>query len=137
MKTEIFSLQNKSEFFENAHVMHDCNFTATFENKMLILTYENLDRYRYSDEKPWFGDYKKLTVKYYNTDVIYLTLKFGKKEKDYYETVEPLNGLELTMYKYSIDSNNCMILDFYVMLKKKLWGGIIEIYPQEIEYIWE
>ena len=66
-----------------------------------------------------------------------LRLKYGKKEKDFYDTVEPLDGKELIMFSYSVDCFNQMTLNFRVMIKKKLWGGKIEIAPDKIEYIWE
>jgi len=28
-------------------------------------------------------------------------------------------------------------LDFLVEIKKKLWGGILEMAPEEVEYIWD
>ena len=60
-----------------------------------------------------------------------------KIEKDYYDTVEPLNDKELIMFGYSADCFGQMTLDFRVPIKKKLWGGKIEIAPEKIEYIWE
>lgn len=41
------------------------------------------------------------------------------------------------MYKYAVDSFDQITLDFQVMIKRKLWGGTIEIAPDEIEYVWE
>ncbi len=138
MKTEKFSIARKGELFDKAHSMHDCSFNAFFENNTLVLIFDHLDKY-YNEQPvtPWFDDYKKLTIKYHNTKFLNLNLKYGRKEKDYYDTVVPLNGKELIMFKFLIDSFDQMILDFRVGIKKKLWGGIIEISPDEIEYIWE
>ena len=36
-----------------------------------------------------------------------------------------------------IDCFDKKMLAFDVLVKKKFWGGKIEIYPDEIEYIWE
>ena len=138
MKAELFSINEKSELFSKAHSMHDCSFLAKFEQNTLILIFDNLENYL--DTPPithWFDGYHKLTIKYHNTAFVNLCLRYGKKEKNFYDTVEPLNGKKLIMYKYSVDSFNQMTLDFYVMIKKKLWGGKIEIAPDEIEYIWE
>jgi len=138
VKTDKFSIKRKDEIFTEAHPMHDCSFTASFENNTLVLVFDHLDKYY--DAPPvttWFGDYKKLTVKYRNTEFLNLSLKYGKKEKDFYDTVVPLSGKELIMFKFSIDSFNYMQLDFRAIIKKKLWRGIIEIAPDEIEYIWE
>ncbi len=138
MKTELFSISEKSELFSKAHSMHDCSFVATFEQNTLVLTFDNLQNY--FDTPPvtyWFDGYHKLTIKYHNTEFVNLSLKYGKKEKDFYDTVDPLNGKDLIMYSYSIDCFNQMTLDFYVMIKKKLWGGKMEIAPDKIEYIWE
>ena len=138
MKIELFSIAEKRELFSKAHPMHDCSFVAEFEQNTLILTFNNLEKY--FDTPPvkyWFDEYHKLTIKYHNTEFVNLSLKYGKKEKDFYDTVEHLNGKELIMYKYSVDCFNQMTLDFYVMIKKKLWGGKMEIAPDKIEYIWE
>lgn len=48
-----------------------------------------------------------------------------------------LNEKNLIMYKYAVDSFDQITLDFQVMIKRKLWGGTIEIAPDEIEYVWE
>jgi hypothetical protein len=138
MKTELFPINEKSELFSKAHPMHDCSFVATFEQNTLVLTFDNLQNY--FDAPPvtyWFDEYRKLTIKYHNTEFVNLRLKYGKKEKEFYDTVEPLNGKGLIMYSYSVDCFNQMTLDFYVMIKKKLWGGKMEIAPDKIEYIWE
>lgn len=138
MKSDKISINEKGELFSKALSMHDCSFVASFKNNTLILTFDNLEWYY--DTPPitsWFNNYKKLTIKYHDIRSLRLTLKFGKKEKDFYETVAPLEGKELIMYKYSIDSFDAMILDFDVRIKNKLWGGEIKIYPKEIEYIWE
>ncbi len=138
MKTEKFSIERKGDFFDKAHSMHDCSFNALFENNTLVLIFDRLDRYYDAPPvTPWFDDYKKLTIKYHNTEFLNLRLKYGRKEKDFYDTIVPLNGKELIMFKFSIDSFDQMKLDFYVGMKKKLWGGMIEISPDEIEYIWE
>lgn len=138
MKTERFSINEKGELFEKADPMHDCSFVASFESNMLILTFDNLDRYCDAPPvTPWFENYKKLTIKYHGIDSLDLRLKCGKKEKNFYDTVIPLDGKKLTMYKYSVDSFNTLMLDFDVQIKKRLWNGIIEIFPDEIEYIWE
>ena len=138
MKAELFSIDEKTELFTKAHPMHDCSFIASFEQNTLVLTFDNLQNY--FDTPPvtyWFEGYHKLTIKYRNTEFINLSLKYGKKEKDFYDTVDPLNGKELIMIGYSVDCFNQMTLDFYVKIKKKLWGGKMEIAPDKIEYIWE
>ena len=138
MKTELLSISEKSELFSKAHPMHDCSFVATLEQNTLILTFDNLQNY--FDTPPvtyWFEGYHKLTIKYHSTEFINLSLKYGKKEKVFYDTLEPLSGKELIMFKYSVDCINQMTLDFRVMIKKKLWGGKMEIAPDKIEYIWE
>ena len=138
MKTELFPINEKSELFSKAHSMHDCSFVATFEQNTLVLTFDNLQNYfGPSPVTYWFEGYHKLTIKYHNTEFINLSLKYGKKEKAFYDTVEPLNGKDLIMYSYSVDCFNQMTLDFYVMIKKNLWGGKIEMAPNKIEYIWE
>lgn len=133
MKIERFSLADKGTLF-HAHSMHDCSFTVIYENKTLVLIYDHLDRY--DDAVPWFSD-KKLTVKYHDTRSLDLQLRYGTREKNYYGTVGPLQDKELIMYKFSIDTFDQMALHFNVFIKKKLWGGKIEIAPGEIEYIWE
>ena len=138
MKTELFSISEQGELFAKAHPMHDCSFIATFEQNTLVLTFDNLQNYY--DTPPvtyWFDGYQKLTIKYHNTEFVNLSLKYGKKEKDFYDTLEPLSGKELIMFKYSVDCFNQMTLDFRVMIKKKLRGGKMEIAPDKIEYIWE
>lgn len=138
MKTEVFSVGNKNELFSKACSMHDCSFAAALEQNTLVLTFDNLENYY--DSTPftyWFDGYHKLSIKYHNTGFVTLSLKHGKKEKEFYDTVEPLKEKELIMHKYSVDSFNQMTLDFYVMFKKKIWGGKIDIAPEKIEYIWE
>ena len=138
MRTEKYSINEKGELFAHALSMHDCDFVASLEDNTLILTFVHLEWYYDTPPiTPWFNDYKKLTIKYSGIGSLDLNLKFGKKEKHFYDTVSPLEGKELTMYKYSLDSFNAMILDFDVRIKSKLWGGTIKIYPKEIEYIWE
>ena len=136
MKKELFLFSDKGELFSKAHPMHDCSFTAAFDNNTLALTFDHLEKY---DSTLIYGleGFEKLTIKYHNTEFVNVRLKYGKKEKDFYDTVEPLNGKELIMYSYSVDCFNQMTLDFYVMIKKKLWGGKMEIAPDKIEYIWE
>ena len=137
MKIDKLSIKNKSELFEKGDPMHDCSFTASFENNILTLVFDNLEQY-YGPEPTtqWFGDYKKLTVKY-STKSLHLTLKYGKKEKYFWKTVEELKKSELIMFKYSVDTFNEMTLEFHIFTKKKLWLGLISISPSEIEYIWE
>lgn len=138
MKVEKFSIKDKTEIFQKLDPMHDCRFTATFGNNKLVLVYDNLEQYY--DGPPismWYENYKRVTVIYHTKDSIDLQLKCGKKEKSFYDTVTPLNDKELIMYKFSIDCFDKMMLDFDVLVKKKFWGGKIEIYPDEIEYIWE
>lgn len=138
MKIEKFEISDKSGIFSKADSMHDCSFTCSLQDNTLTLNFNNLEQYY--DElpvTPWFGEYKKLTINYRNIDCLNLCLKHGKREKDYYNTVKPLENCELIMFKYSIDSFNAMTLDFYVTQRNKNLSGIIEIYPKEIEYIWE
>ncbi len=140
MKIEKFSIKNKGEIFDKANPMHDCDFTATFENNTLILFFDHLDLY-YDGFPPvlthWFEGCKKVTIKYYDIDCIELTLKRRKKELHFYDTVTELENKKLTMYRYWIDCFDDLFLDFYVNDKKKTWEGRIEICPTEIEYIWE
>ena len=141
MRTEMILFSDKGELFSKAHPMHDCSFTATFDDNTLILVFDNLEKYcdvsLDGSDIYWFEGLRKLTIKYHNTEFVNLSLKYYKKEKDYYDTVEPLNGKELIMFGYSADSFGQMTLDFYVSMKKKLWGGKFEIAPEKIEYIWE
>ena len=138
MKTEIFPMTEKGELFAKAHSMHDCSFAATFEQNTLVLVFDNLENYFGPPPVThWFEEYQKLTIKYHNTDVLNLHLKYGKKENNFYGTVDPLDVKKLIMYKFSVDSFNEITLDFYAQIKKKLWGGKIEISPDRIEYIWE
>ena len=136
MKTELFLFSDKGELFSKANPMHDCSFTAKFDNNTLVLTFDHLEEYDSTLIYRLEG-FKKLTIKYYNTEFINLCLKYGKQEKDYYDTVEPLNNKELIMFGYSADCFGQMTLDFRVFIKKKLWGGKLEIAPEKIEYIWE
>ena len=64
-------------------------------------------------------------------------MKYKKTEKDFYDTLDPIDGKELIMFGYSADCFGKMTIDFRVVIKKKLWGGKIEIAPEKIEYIWE
>ena len=141
MKTEMFLFNDKGELFSKAHPMHDCSFTATFDDNTLVLVFDHLEEYMDvsldGTDIYWFDNVRKLTIKYHNTEFVNLRLKYGKKEKDYYDTIDPLNGKELIMFGYSADCFGQMTLDFYVSIKKKLWGGKIEIAPEKIEYIWE
>lgn len=136
--TERFSVKKKGELFDKARSMHDCSFTATYENNTLVLFFDHLEQY-YDPvlDTPLFDHFKKLTVKYHGIDYLNLGMRFGKKEKTFYDTVSPLDNKELVMYKYSVDSFNEMQLHFRIYIRKKLWGGTIEISPTEIEYIWE
>ena len=141
MKIEMFLFDDKGELFSKAHPMHDCSFTATFDDNTLVLVFDHLEEY-YDGSLDgsniyWFGNARKLTIKYHNTEFVNLCLKYGKKEKDYYNTVDPLNGKELIMFGFSADCFCQMTLDFYVLIKKRLWGGKFEIAPEKIEYIWE
>lgn len=139
MKTERFSFKNKGEIFDSAASMHDCSFTATYENETLTVTFDHLEQYYgpYSDT-PWFGDFKKLTIKYFGVSYLDLNLKYRKKEQDYYNTLSPLDGKELIMFGYAIDSFEAMRLQFRVYyIRKRGWSGTIEISPTDIEYIWE
>ena len=141
MKTEMFLFDDKGELFSKAHPMHDCSFTATFHDNTLVLVFDHLEEYYDGSlDGPdiyWFENAKKLTIKYHNTEFVNLCLKYGKKEKYFYDTVDPLNGKELIMFGFSADCFGQMTLDFRVPIKKKLWGGKIEIAPEKIEYIWE
>jgi hypothetical protein len=136
MKTELFLFSDKGELFSKANPMHDCSFTAKFDNNTLILTFDHLEEY---DSTLIYGleGFKKLTIKYHNTEFADLTLKYKKTEKDFYDTLDPIDGKELIMFGYSADCFGQMTLDFRVVIKKKLWGGKIEIAPEKIEYIWE
>ena len=141
MRTEMILFSDKGELFSKAHPMHDCSFTATFDDNTLVLVFDHLEKYYDvsldGSNVFWFENAKKLTIKYYNTEFVNLCLKYWKKEKDYYDTVEPLNGKELIMFGYSADCFGKMTLDFHVFIKKKMWGGKLEIAPDKIEYIWE
>ena len=141
MRTEMILFSDKGELFSKAHSMHDCSFTATFDDNTLVLVFDNLEKYYDvsldGSNVFWFENAKKLTIKYHNTEFVNLLLKYGKKENDYYDTVEPLNGKELIMFGYSADCFGQMTLDFRVFIKKKMWGGKLEIAPDKIEYIWE
>ena len=79
----------------------------------------------------------KLTIHYRDIDGFGLYLQQGKRNKEYFNTVKPLENCELIMFKYSIDSFDAVILDFFVTQRKKHLNGKIEMYPKEIEYIWE
>ncbi len=98
MKEELFSISEKGELFSKAHSMHDCSFVAIFDLNTLVLTFYNLQDYfdtpHVTDR---FDGYHKLTIKYHNTKFVNLSLKYGKKEKDFYDTLEPLSGKELIM----------------------------------------
>lgn len=135
MKIDKIPFSDKTAVFERASSMHDCDFTAALEGDTLIFTFEDLDRY--CDDEPWFPEHKKLTAKFLHVGSLCLSLSRGRKEKDYFDTVEPLKDAELTMYTYSVDFEDNMTLEFHVLMKKKLWHGEISISPREIEYIWE
>ena len=141
MRTEMILFSDKGELFSKAHSMHDCSFTATFDDNTLILVFDNLEKYYDvsldGSDIIRFENARKLTIKYHNTEFVNLLLKYGKQEKDYYDTVEPLNNKELIMFGYSADCFGQMTLDFRVIIKKKMWGGKLEIAPDKIEYIWE
>lgn len=138
MKTEKFLFQDKNGIFENVPDMHDCTAVASFENGALTLTFDGLKQYSDPyDHKPWFGEYTKLTIICHGTERLCLELYFGKKEKLYSDTLAPLEGRELIMFNYAIDTFETMILNFHVMFKKRLWGGKIEICFKEIECIWK
>ena len=138
MKTEKFGIDDKNDIFSKAYPMHDCSFTCSFQCNTLTLIFDNLEQYYdESPEAPWFGENKRLTINYRDVRCLDLSLRYGKKEKDYYETVEPLKECHLIMYKYSIDSFDAMTLEFYVTQGKKNLFGKIDMYPKEIEYIWE
>ena len=137
MKTEKFSMRNKGEFFDRADAMHDCFFTASLADRTLVLVYDRLEQYSGpAPDSPWFAGFHQLTVRYHGIDYLDLRLKFKKKEMDFDNTVAPLENRELIMYKYSIDSFGALTLHFWDTIGKKLWGGTIEISPNEIEYIW-
>ena len=138
MKTENFSFTDKGELFEKANPMHDCYFTASFDNNTLVLTFDNLDRYYDSPpDMPWFEGHKKLIVKYHGVDLLDLTLFFKKREKDFCNTVSPLSDKVLRMYKYSVDCFDEMTLDFDTNSNKKSGRGTLVFSAKEIEYIWE
>lgn len=137
MKTELFSFREKEKLFSEAQPMHDCSFVAVFDQGTLVLVFDHLESYFGFDNAKWFEGYRKLTIKYHNADYLNLSLKYGRKEKNFYDTVAPLDGNDLIMYKFSVDSFDEMTLYFRIWIKKKLWGGKIEISPSEIEYIWE
>ena len=83
MKTELFLFSDKGELFSKANPMHDCSFTAKFDNNTLILTFDHLEEY---DSTLIYGleGFKKLTIKYHDTEFADLTLKYKKTEKDFY-----------------------------------------------------
>ncbi len=141
MKNEMFLLNDKGELFSKAHPMHDCSFTAAIYDNTLVLVFDHLEEYYDgSIDGPnnyWFENVRKLTIKYHNTEFVNVSLKYGKKEKYYDDTVDLLNDKELIMFGFSVDCFDQMTLDFYVSIKKKLWSGKIEIAPEKIEYIWE
>ena len=140
MKVQTFSIKNKGEIFEHADSMHDCSFVAAYENSVLTLTFDRLEQYcgsATSSDTPWFGDFKKLTVRYSGCKHLTLELKHGRKEKDFYDTLAPLENKALRMYNYSINSFDEMQLHFTVFEKRRMWDGIISISPAEIEYVWE
>lgn len=137
MKTEKFSMRNKSEFFDRADAMHDCFFTAALEDRTLVLVYDRLEQYcGPAPDSPWFAGFHQLTVRYHGIDYLDLRLKFKRKEMDFDNTVAPLENRELIMNKYSVDSFGALTLYFGDTVGKKRWGGTIEMMPDEIEYIW-
>ncbi len=138
MNTERFSFQNKAELFDRVPSMHDCSFTVSYENNTLALIYDHLEQYHGpSLDSPWFRNFKTVTIRYHGINGLNLTLKFGKKEKVFFDTVSPLENKELIMFRYAVDSFDTMTLFFTVFIKKKMWGGTIEMSPSDIEYIWE
>ena len=140
MKVKTFSIKNKGEIFEHADSMHDCSFVAAYENSILTLTFDGLEQYcgsATSSDVPWFDDFKKLTIKFLDCECLALELKHGRKEKDFYDTIAPLENQDLVMFKYSIDSFDAMTLHFTLFGKRRSWGGRIIIYPKQIEYVWE
>lgn len=140
MKVQTFSIKNKGEIFEHADSMHDCSFVAVYENSILTLTFDHLEQYcgsATSSDVPWFGDFKKLTIKFWGCECLDLELKHGRKEKDFFDTIAPLENQDLVMFKYSIDSFDAMTLHFTLFEKRRSWGGRIIIYPAQIEYVWE
>lgn len=138
MKTEKFLVSDKGGIFSKANAMHDCSFTLSSEERALTLCFNNLGQYNDGPPiTPWFGGYDKLTIHYRDIDGFGLYLQQGKRNKEYFNTVKPLENCELIMFKYSIDSFDAVILDFFVTQRKKHLNGKIEMYPKEIEYIWE
>ena len=82
MKTELLSISEKSELFSKAHPMHDCSFVATFEQNTLVLTFDNLQNYFDAPPVTYsFDEYRKLTIKYHNTEFVDVRLKYGKKRE--------------------------------------------------------
>ena len=45
MKIEMFLFNDKGELFSKAHPMHDCSFTATFDDNTLVLVFDHLEKY--------------------------------------------------------------------------------------------
>lgn len=80
MKTEKFVMCDKNNLFANANAMHDCTFSLCFTDNTLSLSFDNLQQYR-DNTSLRYGDYKKLTIRFYNVKLLDLNLKFGKKEK--------------------------------------------------------
>ena len=138
MKTEHFSLQDVGAFFAGVPSMHDCSFTVSYQNNTLIVVFDHLEQYfGPAPSGPWFGVFQKCTVKYRNVKFLDLTLKYGRKEKFFADIVGVLDGKELVMFGYSVDSARHLILDFRIGVKKKWWGGILKMTPDMVEYIWE
>ena len=140
MKVQTFSIKSKGEIFEHADPMHDCSFVAMYDNGILTLVFDGLERYcgpAPTSGTPWFGDFKKLTVRFSGCKSLTLELKHGRKEKDFYDTLAWLENKELVMFKYSIDSFDEMQLHFTAYEKRRSWGGIISVNPAQIEYVWE
>ena len=133
--TEIFTIDKKELIF-NVPSMHDCYFTVLYNDNILTLVFDDLNRYRDLSHSPIYGDYKKLTIKYY-VSYVDLNLKYLKKKKLSFDTIEPLDNHILIMYKYSVDSFGEMRLHFNAEKNKKFATATIDILPTKIECIWE
>ena len=133
MKTEIFSLKDKGTLLAKARSMHDCSFTVSYENDTLILVFDHLEQYfGPAPGGPWFDNHQKCTVKYRNVKYLCLTLKYRKKEKNYFDTVEALTEKEPIMFKFSVDSFDHMYLDFLVEIKKNSGGAYWKWLPRKL-----
>ena len=130
-KLEVFTIEKFK-----IPAMHDCYFTLSHNNNILTLVFDNLSQYHDYTHTPVYGDYKKLTIKYY-TSYVDLNLKYLKRKKLSFDSIEPLDNHILIMYKYSVDSFGEMRLHFNAEKNKKFGTATIDIVPTKIECIWE